>query len=368
MHYLEHLGLAAPAWLDTAAAALAAVLAAMVGQAIGAILTLRLLHESSIAGMVARRAQAPMKLALPLIALQFVWALAPDNLRGIGGVREFNSVALIAALTWVAVRCVGGVADALILRHPYQAVDNLAARRILTQTRVLSRTLIFLILLVGLSLALMTFPEVRQIGTSLLASAGVAGLAIGLAAKSVLGNLLAGIQLAITQPIRIDDVLVIEGEWGRVEEITSTYVVFNIWDQRRMIIPLQWFIENPFQNWTRTTSEIIGTVFLWVDFRLPLEPLRAELQKVVQQAPEWDKRVCVLQVTDVSERSMQLRVLCSSGDSSRNWDLRCKVREALIDFIRRENPDCFPELRAQLQGLPPSAQLSPATPAQDPRP
>ncbi|MBL6749676.1 MAG: mechanosensitive ion channel [Nevskia sp.] len=349
MEMLERLGLPAPAWAGGAAVALGVVLAAMVGQAIGGIVVLRILPEATLAGTVVRRAQAPIKLALPLVALQLVWALSPDSLSGIAGVRQLNSVALVAALTWLAANSVGGAADALVRLHPYQLADNLHARRIVTQARVLSRTLVFLIVLVGLSLALMTFPEVRQIGTSLLASAGLAGLAVGLAAKSVLGNLLAGVQLALTQPLRIDDVLIVQGEWGRVEEITATYVVLNIWDQRRLVIPLQWFIENPFQNWTRTTSELIGSVFLWLDFRTPVEPLRTELRRLCEQAPEWDRRVCVLQVTDTSEKSMQVRALVSAADSGRSWDLRCKVREGLIGYVQREHPDCFPEVRGQLR-------------------
>jgi small-conductance mechanosensitive channel len=154
----------------------------------------------------------------------------------------------------------------------------------------------------------------------------------------VFSNLIAGLQLALAQPLRIDDVLIVQGEWGRVEEITGTYVVLKIWDERRLIIPLQWFIENPFQNWTRSNAQIIGTVFVWVDYRMPLEPLREAARRACEAAPEWDKRLCLLQVVEAGERSMQLRVLVTSGNSSLNWDLRCKVREALVDFMQREYP------------------------------
>src|SRR5258706_10199305 len=204
------------------------------------------------------------------------------------------------------------------------------------------------IVIIGVGGALMTFPNVRQIGASLLASAGVAGLVAGIAARPVLGNLIAGLQIALSQPIRLDDVVVIQGEWGRIEEITGTYVSVRLWDQRRLIVPLQWFIENPFSNWTRSSSQIIGTVFLYVDYRMPLEPLRAELGRIVEQAPEWDRRVQVLQVTDAGERAMQLRVLVSSQDSGLNWDLRCRVREGLVDFIQTHYPQYFPRARAEV--------------------
>ena len=188
----------------------------------------------------------------------------------------------------------------------------------------------------------------RQIGASLLASAGVAGLVAGIAARPVLGNLIAGLQIALSQPIRLDDVVVIQGEWGRIEEITGTYVSVRLWDQRRLIVPLQWFIENPFTNWTRNSSQIIGTVFLYVDYRMPLAPLREELARIVEHAPEWDGRVQVLQVTDATERAMQLRVLVSSLDSGLNWDLRCRVREGLLDFMQQHYPQYLPRARADV--------------------
>jgi small-conductance mechanosensitive channel len=175
----------------------------------------------------------------------------------------------------------------------------------------------------------------------------VVGLVAGIAARSVFGNLIAGLQIALSQPFRIDDVLIVEGEWGRVEEITGTYVVLRIWDERRLIIPLQWFVEHPFQNWTRSSAELLGTVFLSVDYTLPLEPLRQEARRVCEASSNWDKRLCLVQVTDATERSMQLRVLVSSGSSSQNFDLRCELREALIAFIQREHPESLPRLRAE---------------------
>jgi small-conductance mechanosensitive channel len=206
----------------------------------------------------------------------------------------------------------------------------------------------FIIVLAGLALMLMTFPGARQFGASLLASAGVVGLVAGIAARPIFSNLIAGLQIALAQPFRIDDVLIIQGEWGRVEEITGTYVVHKLWDERRLIVPLQWFIENPFQNWTRTNAQITGTVFLWVDYRMPLAPLREAAQRACEQAPEWDGRTCVLQLMDAGERSLQLRVLVSSSNSGLNGDLRCKVREALVEVMQRDYPQHLPLMRAEL--------------------
>jgi small-conductance mechanosensitive channel len=273
---------------------------------------------------------------------------ALNSLPWIETARHLEALLLIAAATWLALRMTAAIVEAVAVRYPSNAEDNLAARRIQTQTRVLTGMLASIIVLIGISFAFLTFPGVRNIGASLLASAGIAGLVLGVAAKSILGNLLAGLQLAFSQPIRIDDFVTVEGEFGRIEEIGRTYVVVAIWDQRRLIVPLQQFIEKPFHNWTRVTGDILGTVILWVDYGMPLEPLRDELRRICEAAPEWDKRVCVLQVTDASAEAMQLRALVSSASASRNWDLRCQVREKLIDFIKREYPACLPRLRAEV--------------------
>jgi small-conductance mechanosensitive channel len=308
----------------------------------------RLAHERPIAGVFLKRAHGPGLTVAALLAAQAVLQAAPDHLAGMGAARHVEALFLIAAFTWLAVRLSTAIAEAVALRYPLGVADNLGARRIQTQTRVLTRTLASIAVLVGVSLALLTFPGVRNIGASLLASAGIAGLVLGIAAKPILGNLLAGLQIAITQPIRLDDVVIVEGEWGRVEEIGRTYVVIAIWDQRRLVVPLQYFVEKPIQNWTKVSSEILGTVFLWVDYGVPVEPLRAELQRICEAAPEWDRRVASIQVTDASERAMQLRVLVSAADAPRVWNLRCLVRERLIEFVRREYPQSLPRLRAEL--------------------
>jgi len=283
-----------------------------------------------------------------LLVAQVILRNASDTLPAIPVIRHLTTLMLITALTWLGVRCVRAIALTIIDLHPADAPDNLQARRVQTQTKVLARTAMVIIILVGAGTALMTLPSLREIGTSLLASAGVAGLVVGFAAKPVLGNLLAGMQIALTQPIRLEDVVIVQNEWGHVEEITGTYVVVRIWDQRRMIVPLQWFIENPFQNWTRTNSDILGTVLFWVDYRMPLEPIRKEAERLCHDAPEWDGRVCETQVVETNEHAMQLRVLVSAGDAGRAWGLRCRLREGLVHFVQRDYPQYLPRIRADV--------------------
>ena len=348
MPFSELISWADDSSLHVLIAALVAVLLALLVHRISATVVLRLTRSLPVSNRAAQQCRAPAQLLMPLLALQAVWHAAPDSFALIAGIRHANGLLLLTALTWLGLRAARGVAQGVISLHPLNIEDNLQARRIHTQTRMLARTAMFIILLAGLSLMLMTFPGARQIGASLLASAGVVGLVAGIAARPIFSNLIAGLQIALAQPFRIDDVLVIQGEWGRVEEITGTYVVLKIWDERRLVIPLQWFIENPFQNWTRTNAQIIGTVFIWVDYRMPLAPLREAAQRACEAAPEWDQRLCLLQVVEAGERSMQLRVLVTSSNSSLNWDLRCKVREALVDCMQRDWPAHLPLMRAEV--------------------
>ena len=295
------------------------------------------------------RASAPMEWLIPLLTLTMALRIWPPAASApVALLQHLLLIALLATGTWLVVRCIGAFEGAAIRRYPMDVADNLRARRVVTQVRVLGRTADVIVIVIGASIILLTIPGVRQLGASLLASAGVAGLAIGLAARPVLSNLIAGLQIALTQPIRLDDVVIIEGEWGRVEEITGSYVVVRIWDERRLVVPLNWFIENPFQNWTRRSSQLVGAVFLMVDYRMPLAPLREELKRLCDEAPEWDRRVCVLQLTDANEHAMQLRVLVSSADSGRNWDLRCRVREGLIGYIQAHHPEALPRWRGEL--------------------
>jgi small-conductance mechanosensitive channel len=314
----------------------------------GSRIVRRVAEPHALTSLVVRYIDKPSLFALVILVFAWIWSEAPDTLNFIEPLRDFTGILLIAALTWLSVRSAAAIGEAIIRAHPLDTADNLHARRIHTQARVLARSVMTVIVIIGVGGALMTLPNVRQIGASLLASAGVAGLVAGIAARPVLGNLIAGLQIALSQPIRLDDVVVIQNEWGRIEEITGTYVSVRLWDQRRLIVPLQWFIENPFTNWTRSSSQIIGTVFLFVDYRMPLAPLREELARIVEDAPEWDRRVQVLQVVDGTERAMQLRALVSAPDSGLAWDLRCRVREGLLDFVQRHYPEYLPRARAEV--------------------
>ena len=286
-----------------------------------------------------------------VFGLRIVLAGAPADTPGLVAMSHIASVALIVALTWFAMKCIESLSITISQLNPVDVADNLRARRLITQARVLTRSAHAIVLVLGLSFVLLTLPGARQIGASLLASAGVAGLVAGIAARPVLGNFIAGLQIAFSQPIRIDDVLIVNGEWGRVEEIKGTYVVVRIWDERRLIVPLQWFIENPFENWTHTSSTILGTVFLWLDFSVPIDPLRAELERICQASPVWDQRVCKVQVTDANDRAMQLRFLISAQNAGDAFELRCVIREGILGYIAEHYPHGLPRVRSSLDPL-----------------
>ena len=338
-------------WIRLGVTVIVALLVAIVVHRLVRALLWRLSDGHPMVREMLRQARAPMGWLVPLLVLVVALRTRPeaDELRVAASSEQILVIALIAVATWLGVRCINAVEFFFCQRFPVNTENNLRARRVLTQARVLGRTASVLLILIGLAACLMMIPGVRQVGTSLLASAGLAGLAVGLAAKPVLSNLIAGLQIAITQPIRLDDVVVIEGEWGRIEEITGTYVVVRIWDERRLVVPLNWFMENPFQNWTRTSSQLIGTVYLWLDYRVPLEPLREEVKRLCNEAPQWDGRVCVLQMTDATDRTLQIRILASSADSGSNFDLRCHVREGMIAFVQQHYPDSLPRMRAEVQ-------------------
>jgi len=287
----------------------------------------------------------PAAVALPLFFLSLAIRATPLPEPWLERTQHWLGIGVLLCLTWLAVRAVGAVERRILRQHPVEVADNLDARRIQTQTRVLSRIAQGAIILAGVSIALMTFPAIRQFGTTLLASAGIIGLVAGIAAKPVFGNLIAGLQIAMTQPIRLDDVVIVQGEWGRIEEIDSTYVVVRIWDERRLVVPLQWFIENPFENWTRTTSQLLGTAFLWLDYRTPMPEVRKALQRICETDERWDGRVCVAQVTDSDRSTLQVRLLVSARNSGDLFDLRCAVRERMIEFLNAEHPYALPRVR-----------------------
>lgn len=275
-----------------------------------------------------------------IIASVIIHALADHH----GVVEAGKGLTVVAAIAWTLFQVVAMLDRLLLARMDLLAADNLSARRIATQVTVIKKIGYLLLTVLSLAAVLMQFEAVRQIGTSLIASVGLLSMIVGLAAQRTLSNLLAGIQIALTQPIRLDDVVIMEGEWGRIEEITLTYVVVRIWDQRRLIVPIGQLIDKPFQNWTRTSAEILGTVFLRCDYRVDLAALRDELKRLVEGDANWDRRVAGIQVTEAGERSIEVRALVSSTDAGRNWDLRCTVREGLIAFLQRTSPDALPHL------------------------
>ena len=269
----------------------------------------------------------------------------PENVEDL--IRQVAVMALIVAMGWFAVGCVYVMQNIFLRRYDLKAENNIQARRVHTQFQLFRRILISFVVVIDAGALLWSFhnPRIWQYGTGLLASAGVASLILATAAKSTAANFLAGLQIAITEPIRIDDVVVVQGEWGRVEEINSAYVVIKVWDQRRLIVPLNYFIENSFQKWTRQDTDIMGTAFLYVDYSIPVEELRQQLDRVVHPSPLWDGKVCGLQVTNLTERTMELRCLMSSHNASNNFDLRCVVREEMTAWIQQHYPEAFPTTR-----------------------
>ncbi len=321
--------------------------------ALASRLVLRALRSAGIGPLLWLRTRRALRLVWLLLIARLDLGLLHQRTSSLPWVALLLQLALIASLTWLAMRLVQAGGEAVTLRRgglelpddPKLLDTNLQVRGALTRARVLARVINVVVMLIGVALALMSIPGVRRIGTSLLASAGIAGVVVGFAARPVLSNLLAGLQIALTEPIRLNDVLIVEGEWGRVEEITGTYVVFRVWDDRRLILPLQWFIEHPFENWTRTSASLLVTVFVWVDYTMPIEPLRAELRRICAADPDWDGRHALVHVTESNDHALQVRLLMSAANSARAWELRCRVREAIVAYLQREWPQHLPSHR-----------------------
>jgi small-conductance mechanosensitive channel len=307
-------------------------------------------YGKSTESLFAKRAKKSTRIIFPLLALVLAMPLAPLP----GGVKSILQHALglgvIALVGWVIVILTELAGNLVFARYSMDSPDNLSARRVRTQTQVLQRIASLTVSILTVAIMLMTFPEVRHIGVSLLASAGLAGLIVGMAARSTLSNLIAGIQVALTQPIRIEDAVVLEGEWGWIEEINTTYVVVRLWDLRRLVVPLSYFIEKPFQNWTRTTANLLGTVMIYVDYSVPVQELREELHRILDTTDLWDKRTWALQVTDATESTIQIRALMSARNGPLAFDLRCHVREKLVQFLQDKYPLALPKHRQQLFG------------------
>ncbi len=289
--------------------------------------------------------KGPTRLGMLLIALAVALPAAPLASGTANVLERLLGLATICLLGWIALTALHIAADLYLMRFRLDVPDNLLARKHITQVRVLQRVLEVVIVLITIGFALMTFEAVRQFGVTLFASAGVAGIIAGLAARPLLSNFFAGVQLAVAQPIRIGDAVIVENESGNIEEITFSYVVVKLWDLRRMVVPLSYFIEKPFQNWTRTGGELIGSVFLYVDHTAPVDAIRRKLDEIVAQSKLWNGKVVSLQVSDCKETTIELRALISANNASAVWDLRCEVREKLIDFLQREYPTALPRRR-----------------------
>jgi small-conductance mechanosensitive channel len=340
----------APDWVIAIGLLLIAVTVAFIlhGVLLSAIRrALKLTHPLllDIAHQTRRMTRFVIVVALLAVFLQFA-PLDPDTA---ATMQQVIVAALVILGGWILQVVTNVTADRYMARFELDVTDNLIARKQVTQVRVLKRAVNVLIILLTVGFALMTFESIRNFGISLFASAGVAGLIVGFAARPVLSNLIAGVQLAITQPIRLDDAVVIEGEWGWIEEITATYVVIRIWDWRRLIVPLSYLLEKPFQNWTRTSASIIGSVHLYADYTVPVDRLREEFDEILRQSENWDGEVKSLQVTNASERTVELRALMSARTSPAAWDLRCEVREKLIAYLQREYPEVLPRQRAEVE-------------------
>jgi small-conductance mechanosensitive channel len=304
------------------------------------------------AAAVVRRTSRPAAYIFPLVAILIVFPNLSIPERWEATLIHVSGILTIAAVAWTIIATIRLWADVIVARHRVDVEDNLLARQLGTRVDILGRVTIILVAIVSLGMMLMTFPEIRALGTTLLASAGVAGIVAGLAARPLFENLVAGIQLAMTQPIRLDDVVIVEKQYGRIEEIHSTYVVVRVWDLRRLIVPLTYFINNPFENWTRKTANLMGEVFVFADFRLDVAKLRDEIPKIVERTPLWDKQFQNLQVTDATDRAVQIRALVTARNSADLFDLRCFVREEIVAYLCREQPDAFPRVRVELPDEP----------------
>jgi small-conductance mechanosensitive channel len=295
-----------------------------------------------------KRTRAPVLLGMIILALAIGTNLAPLTIYDVAIIRHVLLIGFIILLAWVARTALHIWMIVYLRRFKLDTEDNLLARKHVTQAHILERVFEVLIVVVGLSAALMTFEGVRQYGISLLASAGAAGIIVGLALQPLLKNLFAGIQLAITQPIRIDDAVIVEGEWGNVEEITSTYVVIRIWDLRRLILPLSYFIEQPFQNWTREDASLTGAVMIYLDYSVPVASIRQKVAEIAAASAFWDGKFSGVQVTDFRETTMEVRILVSAADAGKAFNLRCEIREKLVAFLVENYPHALPRLRARL--------------------
>ena len=346
-YFLQH-------WHDLliAAAFLAgAIIIALIVHAIVFWILRRVAHRKSalLGQSLVRHAQGPSRWIFPLLAVLIILPGLPFTPKVMDALQHIVGLGLIAATAWLVILAIEIFSDLISGRYRIDVKDNLEARRIQTQFKMLHRIVVVLVVIVTLAIMLMTFPAIRHIGESVLASAGLASLIVGLAAKGTLSNLVAGVQIAFTQPFRIEDAVVIEGEWGWIEEIGTMYVVVRIWDLRRLVLPLSYFLDHPFQNWTYKNADLLAHCYLYTDYSVPVQALRDELGRILKSTPLWAGKVCVLQVSQLQQFVVQIRALMDARNSGDAWDLRCVVREQMIDFLTRNYPGSLPRYRGEFQ-------------------
>lgn len=299
---------------------------------------------------IVKNLSGPANFFVPFLSLNIFIPLMKLNAVEVARLDKAVEIGLIISFAALLIGMVRIFEEITYNKYDVKKTDNLKERKIRTQLQFIRQLVVVIIVMLTVAAILLSFENLRKIGAGLLTGVGIGGIIIGFAAQSSLSNLLAGFQIAFTQPMRIDDVLIVEGEWGRVEEITLTYVVVCIWDQRRLVLPIRYFIEKPFQNWTRNSSELLGTVFLYLDYSLPVDELRNEFFRLLELTPLWDKRVKVLQITDLKERTMEVRALMSAANSGQAFDLRCYIRENLIAYVNKNYPTAFPKNRSEVVG------------------
>jgi small-conductance mechanosensitive channel len=304
--------------------------------------------HSLLEDSITRNCAAPLRLIFPLLALDIVMSSlkihpAVDDL-----VQHMIALLLIAGVAWLIIRVMLVAEDMLVERFRLDVPSNLRARRVRTQFEVFRRVASVVVFVIGLGIALTTFQWATTLGGTVLASAGIVGLAVSITARPTIESLIAGLQIALTEPIRLEDVVIANGEWGQIEDITTTYVVLRTWDLHRVILPIGYFIQTPFENWTWKTTDLLAYIYLYLDYTMPIEPLRLEFTRILTSSPLWDKKVNVLQVSDASEHAIQVRALMSAADSGSAWDLRCEVREKLLEFVQQKYPQCLPRNRNEL--------------------
>ncbi len=334
-------------WVESVVAVSVAVLVALVAHWVTMRIAGHAQRRSTARtdGLVLARIRRPLRAVFVSVAVSFVARFLPMD----GDVQDMWHQALgfvvPALLGWLAVAALRAFQDIVEIRSDITVEDNLRARRKRTRAAILGRIGTFFIIFISVCLMLLSVPGIRTIGVTLMASAGIAGLVVGAAAQPALKNVIAGVQMAFTEPIRLDDVVIVAGEWGRVEQIHLTFVVIKIWDERRLVVPVSKFLEESFQNWTRETSQLLGSVFWYLDPGADIPRFRAKLSEVVTANPRWDRRFFNVQVTDMKADAIEVRGLMTAKDAAIAFDLRCDVREAMLAFIRDEMPEAMPRGR-----------------------